>query len=57
MPIAAENSRWSNSGSAANLFEQRVSDPSESGKETVGMHDQNTNSPAKVFESRIQQAI
>jgi hypothetical protein len=41
----------------ANLFEQRVTDPIESGKEVVKMAGQNSSSPANTFEQRIVQAV
>ena len=56
--IAPESSRWSNANmTAAQNFENRVTDPIESGKEVVRMAGQNSASPANSFEARIQQAI
>jgi hypothetical protein len=55
MPIAAENARWSNAGSAANTDEARKTDPGKSGKEHTGKESTNAASPAATFEGRIQQ--
>ena len=45
----------SNTGSAANAFEQRVTGTVGEGRETMLMAGQNTNSPARTFEQRITQ--
>lgn len=52
MPIASENTRWSNAGTAANAAEARVSQGS---KEHTGHEGMNAASPAKVFEAKIVQ--
>jgi hypothetical protein len=52
MPIAAENARWSNAGTAANAHEARAS---QGAKEHTGHEGMNANSPAKVFEAKIAQ--
>ena len=58
MPIVnADSVRWSNAGSAANLFEQRVTPTVGSGREVMAMAGQNTNSPARTFEARITQEV
>jgi len=54
MPIAAESARWSNSGTAANADETRKS---QGAKEHTGHEGDNSASPARTFESRIQQAV
>jgi len=54
MPIAAENARWSNSGSQANAGEARKSQGT---KEHTGQEGQNNASPSKTFESRIVQNV
>ena len=52
MPIAPENSRWSNAGTASNAFEARAVQGS---KEHTGQEGQNAASPARMFEQRIAQ--
>jgi hypothetical protein len=52
MPIAAENSRWSNSGTAANAHEARAA---QGAKEHTGHEGDNAASPARTFEARIVQ--
>jgi len=52
MPIAAENARWSNAGTAANAAEARAT---QGAKEHTSMEGQNAASPAKTFEARIAQ--
>ena len=44
-----------NAGTAANLFETRVTDPGEghSGKEVTGTHGQNAGTAANLFETRV----
>jgi hypothetical protein len=54
MPIAAENARWSNTGTQANADEARKS---QGAKEHTGQEGQNASSPARTFESRISQAV
>jgi hypothetical protein len=57
MPIASEASRWSNAGTAGNLFEQRVTATVGAGREVMAVAGQNTNSPSRTFEGRIVQAV
>ena len=54
MPTAAENARWSNAGTAANAFEARAVQGS---REHTGHEGENSSSPARMFESRISQAV
>jgi hypothetical protein len=55
MPIAHEDSRWSNSGSPAAAFEARVTPSVGAGREVMQDAGENTTSPARTFEARIQQ--
>jgi len=52
MPIAPENSRWSNAGTAANAHEARAT---QGAKEHTTHEGDNAASPAKTFEARIAQ--
>ncbi len=54
MPIASENARWSNTGTAANADENRKSQGS---REHTGHEGENSSSPARTFESRMSQAV
>jgi len=52
MPIASENARWSNAGTAANAQEARAA---QGAKEHTGHEGMNAASPARTFEARIAQ--
>ena len=46
-----------NAGSAANLFEQRVTPTVGAGREVMKMAGQNATSPANAFEARCSQEV
>jgi hypothetical protein len=56
MPIGSENSRWANT-STPNPHEARVTATVGAGREVVQHAGENTNSPARTYESRIAQAV